>query len=66
MNTLDAPLDPCNANRYALAATIPISHVDPTGRYSPAAPLGYAITPFLTATGAFLGGLAGGAPPVRP
>lgn len=31
-DTLDAPLDPLNANRYAYAGCNPINHVDPTGR----------------------------------
>jgi RHS repeat-associated protein len=32
MDTLDAPLDPSNANRYAYAANNPVNYVDPTGR----------------------------------
>lgn len=32
-DTLDAPLDPTNANRYAFAAGDPINHSDPTGQY---------------------------------
>lgn len=31
-DTLDAPLDPANANRYAFAAGDPINGADPTGR----------------------------------
>ena len=31
-DTLDNPLDPANANRYAYAGDDPINHVDPTGR----------------------------------
>ncbi|GGC18625.1 RHS repeat-associated core domain-containing protein [Cellulomonas carbonis] len=31
-DTLDAPLDPANANRYAYAANNPVNYVDPTGR----------------------------------
>jgi uncharacterized protein RhaS with RHS repeats len=34
MDTLDAPLDPSNANRYAYAANNPVNYVDPTGRIS--------------------------------
>ncbi|WP_345075398.1 RHS repeat-associated core domain-containing protein, partial [Paeniglutamicibacter cryotolerans] len=31
-DTLDAPLDPANANRYAYAANDPTNNNDPTGR----------------------------------
>ena len=32
-DTLDAPLDPANANRYAYAGDDPINNLDPTGLY---------------------------------
>ena len=32
-DTLDAPLDPANANRYAYAGDDPINNLDPTGEY---------------------------------
>lgn len=31
-DTLDEPLDPMNANRYAYAAGDPVNNIDPTGR----------------------------------
>lgn len=34
MDTLDTPLDPKNANRYAYAGDDPINNVDPLGRFS--------------------------------
>lgn len=35
-DTLDAPLDPANANRYAYAGCDPINNADPTGRLTTA------------------------------
>ncbi|MFJ7288475.1 RHS repeat-associated core domain-containing protein [Curtobacterium sp. NPDC098951] len=57
-DSLDAPLDPQNANRYAFAGGDPVNNSDPTGRTSRAgktanAYLGYAI-------GAVVGGAIGG------
>jgi len=34
MDTLDSPLDPGNANRYAYAGGDPINNIDPTGMYN--------------------------------
>jgi RHS repeat-associated protein len=44
-DTLDAPLDPANANRYAFGANDPINNSDPTGRLNVScpAPGGYVV-----------------------
>ncbi len=57
-HTLDAPLSPSNANRYAYAAADPINMLDPTGRS--ATSNGLAGTAGL-ATGAFAAGVFGAA-----
>ena len=49
-DTLDAPLDPANANRYAYAGDDPINNLDPSGTYNVA-----------RGAAAFLAGLIGGA-----
>ena len=49
-DTLDAPLDPTNANRYAYAGDDPINGSDPSGTYNTA-----------RGAAAFLAGLIGGA-----
>ena len=68
-DTLNAPLDPANANRYEYAADNPINGVDPTGRCNAgqigagvitivgADAIGTAVT---VATGGVAGGLLGG------
>ena len=50
-DTLDAPIDPNNANRYAYAGADPINNSDPTGLYDLEGALG--------TIGAFAGGGAG-------
>ncbi len=41
-DTLDAPLDPANANRYAYAGNDPVNNMDPTGRFNASCLLGAA------------------------
>lgn len=62
MDTLDAPLDPSNANRYAYAANNPVNYVDPTGRYSVAEGVGDLVGAAVTAGFVALGAVAGGVP----
>jgi hypothetical protein len=49
MDTLDAPLDPSNANRYAYAANNPVNYTDPTGLKSSADLVGDVAGAVLTA-----------------
>jgi RHS repeat-associated protein len=56
-DTLDNPLDPANANRYAYAGNDPVNNVDPSGRDAITAAAGDLAN--LTAAGAALGGVGG-------
>lgn len=67
MDTLHAPLDPSNANRYAYAANNPVNYTDPTGRASGADFVGAVaggllaaviVAPFAAAGAAAAGSLA--------
>lgn len=56
-DTLDAPLDPANANRYAFAANDPINNSDPLGLATTGEAIGGAVG--LVAGAAFLAGCVG-------
>ncbi|SDQ72892.1 RHS repeat domain-containing protein [Quadrisphaera sp. DSM 44207] len=49
-DTIDAPLDPANANRYAYAGCNPVNLLDPTGRLSRSCGLSIGGTAFATAS----------------
>ena len=60
MDTLDAPLDPANANRYAYAANDPVNNSDPLGLLTDDQKDDIAANSICFANSLFLGSLTAG------